>query len=743
MSADSQLRAGLQIGDYELESELGRGGMGVVFRARDLTLKRVVALKLLPIQDLGGQDLLQRFLLEGRALAQLRHPQIVSVYSLGHVDGYAYIAMECLEGNSLHVLSRRRLLSPLDALQIFADIAEGLHHAHKSGIVHRDVKPGNIIVDHSGSSKLIDFGIAKLSQQDDEMNVRTETGVLIGTLNYIAPELFRGAPPSAQTDLYALGLVLYEMLVGRTPFRGQNRFETMELIRKAELPVGANLRAAVPKAVWDLIRSCTRPDPRERPQDLAEAAARARAIDWSSAPPACRVRQMAQLVTEDQLEKAQQIFKSSGLMSTEEYSLWLGDWVNSSVRHSKREGGNPALNFPSSTNGKTGSGTNSGSSAKLPPVELEIATLQRRIPSFQKVYRENSTQYLLHSDRMRRWWKPLAAGAAAIALLVGFMIYKELLPMDVVEASSVTPNVAPAEAPASSTVNSIGNSPPAEKAATGSLQELQHRAGLIHAGDPSTQIPTPNPRIGDQYLYIIKKNEGGGRVSEFYERRIVEGFEGHLIRWRMLSYTSGQKPVFQTRPEGADAVAEVDRPDREFYWWTENVEFAMPRKTKNCPSFADFRSEERGPSTAIFPLQVGREVVFDTKAFSMELPSEGLIRTRRCRIEGPEKVVVPAGEFETLRADCEVESRGRKAGQLRSVHWNRQGGEVVLILRQSSQGYYSGPYGSRQELIEIFRGSGETYAEHMARTPASVAPSSESVPSQPILTNETASNPAP
>lgn len=630
MSADSQLRAGLQIGSYELESELGRGGMGVVFRARDLVLKRVVALKLLPIQDLGGQDLLQRFLLEGRALAQLRHPQIVSVYSLGHVDGYAYIAMECLEGNSLHLLSRRRLLSPLDAIQIFAEIADGLNHAHKSGIIHRDVKPGNIIVDQAGSSKLIDFGIAKLSQQDDEMNVRTETGVLIGTLNYIAPELFRGAPPSPQTDLYALGLVLYEMLVGRTPFRGQNRFETMELIRKAELPVGANLRAAVPKAVWDLIRSCTRPDPRERLQDLGEAAARARAIDWSSAPPACRVRQMAQLVTEDQLEKAQQIFKSSGLVSTEEYSLWLGDWVNSSVRHSKREKANSAA-YSSSASAQPHSSANPGSATNVPTVELEIATLQRRIPSFQKVYRENSTQYLLHGDRMRRWWKPLAAGGVAVALSAGLMIFRDDLPAGVGESSSVAPGGAVgSNAPQSESSVLPASSIPAEKPATGSLQELQHRAGLIHAGDPSTQIPTPNPRIGDQYLYVIKKNEGEGRISEFYERRIVEGFEGHLIRWRMLSYTSGQKPVFQSSASGAGTVEEADRPDREFYWWTENVEFAMPRKTKNCPSFADFRSEERGPSTAIFPIQVGREVVFDTKAFSMELPNEGLIRTRRC-----------------------------------------------------------------------------------------------------------------
>lgn len=115
-------------------------------------------------------------------------------------------------------------------------------------------------------------------------------------------------------------------------------------------------------------------------------------------------------------------------------------------------------------------------------------------------------------------------------------------------------------------------------------------------------------------------------------------------------------------------------------------------------------------------------------------------------MQGPEKVVVPAGEYDTLRADCEVESRGRKAGQLRSVHWNRQNGEVVLILRQSSQGYYSGPYGSRQELIETVRGSGESYAEHVARGPASVVPAAadaSNLPAQSTSSSESASNPAP
>src|SRR5215470_5675139 len=207
------------VGRYEIIGELGRGAMGVVYKANDPTIGRTVALKTMRL-DANGLDsgeLLRRFQNEARAAGLLNHPNIVTIYDAGEQDGMFYIAMEFIEGTTLQALLAEKHLLPSDeAVQIAREICQGLAYAHCNGIVHRDVKPANIMITAQGAVKIMDFGIAKAGGS------MTSTGQILGTPNYMAPEQVKGRPPDGRSDLFSLGVVLYEMLTGEKPFAGQN-----------------------------------------------------------------------------------------------------------------------------------------------------------------------------------------------------------------------------------------------------------------------------------------------------------------------------------------------------------------------------------------------------------------------------------------------------------------------------------------------------------------------------------------
>lgn len=204
-------------GRYELLDVLGRGGMGVVYRARDRMLDRIVAVKLLPAALAEVGTLLERFEREARAAARLNHPNIVAVYDTGTDRGARYIVMECVPGESLAERLREhgRLDAP-EAIDIAAQVAGALAAAHAAGITHRDIKPANIMVQPSGVAKVLDFGIARVTADA----ALTSTTTLLGSAPYMAPEVAIGQPADARSDIYSLGCVLYEMLVGRPPFTG-------------------------------------------------------------------------------------------------------------------------------------------------------------------------------------------------------------------------------------------------------------------------------------------------------------------------------------------------------------------------------------------------------------------------------------------------------------------------------------------------------------------------------------------
>lgn len=287
----NRISAGRRLGHYEIVSPLGAGGMGEVWRARDVRLKRDVALKLLPEELSLDAARLARFEQEAQAASALNHPAIVSVYDVGNADGSAYIAMELVEGSTLRELLADGAMPLKRVTPIAVEIASGLAAAHDAGIVHRDVKPENLMITRDGRVKILDFGLAKLvpSPTADLSGMptaagATEPGTLLGTVSYMSPEQARGLPLDHRSDLFSLGAVLYEMVSGRRPFPGATTADTFSAILREEPP---DLPPSMPPAFDRIIRRCLEKEPQRRFQSARDLAFSLEALSGlSSAAPA-------------------------------------------------------------------------------------------------------------------------------------------------------------------------------------------------------------------------------------------------------------------------------------------------------------------------------------------------------------------------------------------------------------------------------------------------------------------------
>jgi serine/threonine protein kinase len=230
---------GREIGPYKIIERLGGGGMGEVYLAEDARLNRLVALKFLPAYFVSDDDRLRRFQREARAASALNHPNILTIHEVGELEGVHFIATEFIDGQTIRELIANDELSLTDVLDIGVQVASALVAAHAAGIVHRDIKPENIMRRSDGIVKILDFGIAKLLEQTPGefsavTRAQTETGIVLGTVGYMSPEQARGLPVDERTDIWSLGVVLYEMLVYRAPFSGATRMDTMVAILERE-----------------------------------------------------------------------------------------------------------------------------------------------------------------------------------------------------------------------------------------------------------------------------------------------------------------------------------------------------------------------------------------------------------------------------------------------------------------------------------------------------------------------------
>ena len=250
--AELQDGALLRLGDYDLLEEIARGGMGVVYRARQLSLNRIVALKVLLHGPFSSPDFVRRFRNEAQAIATLRHPNIVAIYEIGEHDGNHFISLEFVEGRSFAELAHAGPLPARRAAQYLKTIAEALEHAHQRGVLHRDLKPSNILLDVFDQPRVTDFGLARLMHSDLDLTV---AGQLLGSPNYMPPEQAGGQSPKGtpQTDIYSLGAVLYELITGRPPFQGETIQSVLAQVQNAD-PVSP--RQLNPGASLDLQTIC-------------------------------------------------------------------------------------------------------------------------------------------------------------------------------------------------------------------------------------------------------------------------------------------------------------------------------------------------------------------------------------------------------------------------------------------------------------------------------------------------------
>lgn len=268
------ISAGTRLGPYEITASAGAGGMGEVYRARDTRLDRDVALKILPAQFAGDPELKLRFEREARTISQLNHPNICSLYDVGHQDGRDFLVMEFLEGETLSERLARAPLPLDEVLEYGTQIADALDKAHRHGVVHRDLKPSNIILTAAGA-KLVDFGLAKFSTAGGgpiqgftgiatQQRQLTQEGTILGTLQYMAPEQLEGEEADARTDIFAFGAVLYEMLTGRRAFEGKTKTSLIAAIVDREPPAITALQPLTPPALEHVIRRCMEKDPEDR-----------------------------------------------------------------------------------------------------------------------------------------------------------------------------------------------------------------------------------------------------------------------------------------------------------------------------------------------------------------------------------------------------------------------------------------------------------------------------------------------
>src|SRR5215472_16193221 len=252
-----------ELGDYELLEEIGRGAQGVVYRARQKSLNRVVALKIIGLGHWATKAHVKRFRLEAEAAARLDHPFIVPIHEIGQSNGSCYFSMQLVEGGQLDQVIKREPMPSRPAVELIAKLARTVHHAHQRGILHRDIKPGNILLDAKGDPHLTDFGLARLVESESSV---TQTLDVLGTPSYMAPEQAVGnnAAVSSVTDVYGLGAVLYQLLTSHPPFAGGTTYETIKLVLDTEPRQPRSLNPKIDRDLSTICLKSLEKDPKRR-----------------------------------------------------------------------------------------------------------------------------------------------------------------------------------------------------------------------------------------------------------------------------------------------------------------------------------------------------------------------------------------------------------------------------------------------------------------------------------------------
>ena len=327
------MESGTRLGPYEIHEQIGAGGMGEVYSATDTRLDRIVAIKVLPEHLASDPQRRERFEREAKAVSSLNHPHICSLYDIGEQDGTHFLVMEYVEGETLQHRLEKGRLSLGKALEYAIQIADALDKAHRQGVVHRDLKPGNIMVAKTGV-KLLDFGLAKLKGDagavsspmselptQDGSKPLTEKGTILGTLQYMAPEQLEGKDSDDRTDIFAFGAVVYEMVTGKKAFEGQSQASLIAAILDREPPPVSSGLPASPPPLDRIVKTCLEKDPADRWQSSRDVL---RELQWTVAD---REQQSAtRLLTPPPMTRRRWLALGGVAAGVLTLSIWLPNW---------------------------------------------------------------------------------------------------------------------------------------------------------------------------------------------------------------------------------------------------------------------------------------------------------------------------------------------------------------------------------------------------------------------------------
>lgn len=697
-------QTGDKVAQYTIRSKLGSGGMGDVYLCDDAALSRTVAVKIMHSYDQSDTDIVNRFILEGKALAKLTHPNIVSVFGLGEDNGFLYIAMEHVAGRSLFQITRDRSLTIREMISIFSDIAAGLDHAHSHGIVHRDIKPANILVDGNGRAKIIDFGIAKVigGNGGGSEGVKTKTGAVIGTLNYIAPELFRGIDPSPSSDIYALGLLFAEMLTGRTPFKGESQFATMELIRDGKIDIPDNLLAVLPPEAIDALYKIIDREPENRPISASSAAQLLKSIEFPNLPSyfnselvSVRIENVEEL--QDQLE-AQKVdpaewqfilalaVRTQAMRGDEEPSEDTTRLIERTGLHIPQKILLDSIeNYRKDLESIITMQRSDSLSSLTPPPPVGQITPHTHSVEVQPMIQPPPSP----AQGVRVAPEPVKSGsgkwiAAAIlvALLGGGVYYQQMRTQAVVE--DVREAVAQAEA-ANNGRRRMGESvsaPPVTEPTSGTNPTAS--SGFAMVVEPSTDAWPPidrvDPKPGDQHTWKWKVRSTQGGDATFVERRIFDGVDQGLLKYTVVRLARN--------PSGSGVVSQPAGTE----WYVAGFN-ALPRKTLQSKVFGSVGGAAVGQPAAIFPLRKGKEVQFELSYKSTEpvswtplVPlSTGFLTNYRsaCSVRDKISLNVQGSLRELVKVDCYTKTDSGEISDV--IYWSPDlGAELRHDRRVSS-----------------------------------------------------------
>jgi serine/threonine protein kinase len=327
------LSSGTKLGPYEIQSLIGAGGMGEVYRAKDARLDRTVAIKILPASFSADPDRMQRFAQEARAAAALNHPNILSIFDIGDEKGSPYVVSELLEGETLRERLRNGALSVRKAIEYGLQVARGLAAAHEKGIVHRDLKPENLFITSDGRVKILDFGLAKLTRPEavsgaDAPTVHgvTEPGLIMGTAGYMSPEQVRGQTADPRSDIFAFGAILYEMISGKRAFHGETSADTMSAILKEDVPELSETARSVPAGLERIVRHCLEKHPSQRFHSAGDLAFDLESLTEISATSSKSGVQAAVAQVEDEVSR-RKLFSVLGAVVLAAAMIGLGWWL--------------------------------------------------------------------------------------------------------------------------------------------------------------------------------------------------------------------------------------------------------------------------------------------------------------------------------------------------------------------------------------------------------------------------------